>query len=82
MLYYAIISFCLSSCANASEMERFIYKEPVVYEVCLEMVKEMVVDVRQHNPRTRARPISMLCVVKDSLKNASEYTVYSFGLPV
>tara|TARA_R100001086_G_scaffold169173_1_gene92068 strand:- start:480 stop:740 length:261 start_codon:yes stop_codon:yes gene_type:complete len=82
ILYYAIISYCLSLCSSVDDMKRFIYEEPVSYEECLKVVNEMVIDTidkREFNHSSRNRPISTLCVVKDSLKNIERYEVYIFG---
>ena len=82
MLYYAIISYCLASCLSVEDMKRFIYEEPIGYFECIRVTSEMVIDVREHNPKTRSRPINTLCVAEDVLKDIEKYPVFRFGKPI
>ena len=73
ILYYAIISFCLGTCSDPSDMHRYIYNETIAYEQCLTKVEEMAQTIRMEIPETIHSPISMLCVQKDVLKNKERY---------
>lgn len=77
LLYYAIISFCLTDCSNMDEIKRYIHSEPISYAECIMKVEEMTSIIREIIPDIAHRPISQLCVQKLILKNIESYEVFN-----
>ena len=73
ILYYAVISFCLTNCHSIENMERLIYKDSLSYDECLVKLEEMTQFIREEIPDIKHRPISQLCTREDLLKNKDDY---------
>ena len=84
LLYYAIISVCLSAggCSKTEDFNRYIYMNAVPFEQCLAVVEQMVVEKRKSNPDLLHRPFSTLCVQEGALtdEDKSKYTIWGTTL--
>ena len=80
ILYYAIISYCLiGTCSNATDLERYIYENPLPLKECLLTLDKMVVSAREYVPEIRHRSISTLCVRITITKDIEKYKVWVPG---
>tara|TARA_Y100000310_G_C20614412_1_gene779839 strand:+ start:1274 stop:1522 length:249 start_codon:yes stop_codon:yes gene_type:complete len=62
LLYYAIISYCLSTCSVAEDFTRYVYTPAVSLEECMQATEEMAKwERKQHNELVH-KPINTLCV--------------------
>ena len=84
LLYYAIISVCLSvgGCSKTEDFDKYIYMNAVPFEQCLTVVEQMVMEKRKSNPDLLHRPFSTLCVQEGALtdEDKSKYTIWGTTL--
>ena len=62
ILYYAIISYCLSTCSVAEDFTRYVYTSVVSLEECMQTTKEMAQWERERHNELVHKPINTLCV--------------------
>tara|TARA_Y100000401_G_scaffold8953_1_gene6133 strand:- start:6635 stop:6877 length:243 start_codon:yes stop_codon:yes gene_type:complete len=77
LLYYAIITFCLTNCSHVNEYEKYVHSEPLTYDECSAKVFEMTQIILDITPDIKHRKINQLCVQKDALTNLDRYEIFN-----
>lgn len=62
ILYYAVISYCLSSCSTTEDFTRYVHMPAVSLEQCTQTTREMIEGERKRHEKLVRKPFNSLCV--------------------